>query len=62
MAFKKTLVDICRIGCCRRTLKSHQNVIHSPVKIDSASSMPSFQLSYRSLQLLNHLKDCEFSK
>ena len=62
MAFKKPLVDICRIGCCRLTLKSHQNVIHSPVKIDSTSSMPSFQLSDRSLQLLTHLKDCEFSK
>ena len=62
MVFKKTLVDICRIDCCRRTLKSNQNVIHSPVKIDSASSMSSFQLSYRSLQLLPYLNDCEFSK
>ena len=32
--FKKSLVDICEIDFYRPALKSHQNVIHSPVKID----------------------------
>ena len=40
-----TLVDICRIDFCRSALKSHQNVIHSPVKIYTAPSISSFQLS-----------------
>ena len=48
-----TLVDICRIDFCRPALKSHQNVIHSPLKIYTAPSISSFQLSYRSLQLAN---------
>ena len=33
-----------------------------PVNIDSAPSISSFQLSYRSLQLLAYLNDLEFSK
>ena len=44
-----TLVDTCGIDFC------HQNVIRSPVKIYSAPSIPSFQLSYRSLKLFSHL-------
>ena len=52
--------DICGIDFCCPAMKSHQNVVHSPVKIDSAPLM--FQLSYRSLQLLAHLNDREFSK
>ena len=61
--FKKTPLWIfCESDFCRPALKSHQNVIHSPVKIDSAPSISSFQLSYRSLQLLTHLNDREFSK
>ena len=61
--FKKTPLWIfCEIDFCRPALKSHQNVIHSPVKIDSAPSISSFQLSYWSLQLLTHLNDREFSK
>ena len=55
-------VDICGIDFCRPAMKSHQNAVHSPVKIDSAPLMSSFQLSYRSLQLLAHLNDREFSK
>ena len=55
-------VDICEIDFCCPAMKSHQNVVHSPVKIDSAPLMSSFQLSYRSLQLLAHLNDREFSK
>ena len=34
---KKNLVDICEIDFCRPAVKSHQNVIHSPVKIDFCS-------------------------
>ena len=48
-----TLVDICRIDFCRPALKSDQNVIHSPMKIYTAPSISSFQLSYRSLPLAN---------
>ena len=59
---KKLCVDICGIDFCCPAMKSHQNVVHSPVMIDSAPLMSSFQLSYRSLQLLAHLKDREFSK
>ena len=60
---KKTPLWIfCEIDFCRPALKNHQNLIHSPVKIDSAPSISSFQLSYRSLQLLTHLNDREFSK
>ena len=55
-------VDICGIDFCRPAMKSHQNAVHSRVKIDSAPLMSSFQLSYRSLQLLAHLNDREFSK
>ena len=33
--------------------ESHQNVIHSPMKIYTAPSISSFQLSYRSLPLAN---------
>ena len=54
--FFETLVDICGIDFCRPALKSHQNVIHSPVNIDSTPSISSFQLSYRSLQLLTHFQ------
>ena len=52
----ETLVDICGIDFCRPALKSHQNVIHSPVNTDSTPSTSSFQLSYRSLQLLTHFQ------
>ena len=55
-------MDICRINLCRAALKSHKNFIHSPVKTDSAPSISSFQLSYRSLQLLTHLDDRKFPK
>ena len=51
--FLTTLVDICRIEFCRPTLKSHQNAIHSPMSVDTAPSVSSFQLSYRSLALVN---------
>ena len=45
-------------GCLRDRLlptgfESHQNVIHSPMKIYTAPSISSFQLSYRSLPLAN---------
>ena len=53
LVFLTTVVDICEIDFCRRALKSHQNVIHSPVKIDTVPSLSSFQLSYRSLPLAN---------
>ena len=50
MFFKnKTLVHTCGIDFC------HQDVIRNPVKIYSAPSISSFQLSYRSLELLTHL-------
>ena len=55
-------VDICGIDFSCPAMESHQNVVHSPVKIDSAPLMSSFQLSYRSLQLLAHLNDRDFSK
>ena len=48
-----TLVDICRIDFYRPAWKSYQNVIHSPMKIYTALSISSFQLSYRSLSLAN---------
>ena len=48
-----TIVDICRIDFCLPTLNSHQNVIHSSMKIGTAPSISSFQLSYRSLPLAN---------
>ena len=48
-----TLVDVYRIDFCRPALKSHQNVIHSPMKLYTAPSISSFQLSYRSLPLAN---------
>ena len=38
-------------------MKSHQNAVHNP-----APFILSFQLGYRSLQLLAHLNDREFSK
>ena len=41
-----TLVDICGIDFCRAALISHQNVIQCPIKIDTAPSISSFQLSY----------------
>ena len=44
---------MCGIDFCRRALKSHQNVIHSPMKIDTVPLMSSFQLNYRSLLLAN---------
>ena len=51
--FLTTLVDICRIEFCRLALKSHQNTIHSPLRVDTARSVSSFQLSYWSLPLMN---------
>ena len=33
--------------------ESHQNIIHIPMKIDTAHSISSFQLTYRSLPLAN---------
>ena len=53
LVFLTTVVDICGIDFCRRALKSHQNVIHSPMKIDTVPLISSFQLSYRSLPLVN---------
>ena len=50
-------MDICGIDFCRPAMKSHQNAVHSP-----APFISSFQLGYRSLQLLAHLNDREFSK
>ena len=35
------------------SFESHQNDIHSPMKIDTAPSILSFQLSYRGLPLAN---------
>ena len=50
-------MDICGIDFCRQAMKSHQNAVHSP-----ALFISSFQLGYRSLQLLAHLNDRESSK
>ena len=35
-------VDICGIDFCCPAMKSHQNVVHSPVKIDSAPELSEF--------------------
>ena len=43
-------------------MKSHQDAVHNPVRIDSAPLISSRQLSCRSLPLLAHLNDREFSK
>ena len=48
--FLTTLVDICGIHFCRRALKSHQNVIHSPMKV-----------GYRSFNLIIPTELSEFA-
>ena len=37
MVFLKNPMDICGIACGRPALRSHQNVIHSPLGIDFCS-------------------------